>query len=211
MKRRAYLLIILFPSIMYSQVGAFYSLTASRFARATGLGNVYTGIAEGAEAAYYNNAGLAFENSYSIAYSDYPFHSGCILSKTIYPSFNFALSVTIDSAGNNLSMYITNANKLSDLPQNPFVLNFSYSRKIINNLALGIGINYYYSSLESDDYIGNPSKFVFDFSFAALYKNDKLFSNYLNDQLKLGLKFNNLLSSNYSYIDENQISPLAQD
>ena len=201
-----FFLFIILSSSSLAQRGAFYSLTASRFARATGMGNVFTGIAEGAEAVYYNNAGSAFENTLSLAYSNWAFHSGCIVSKKTYPSHNLALSIPLNSEGNNISMLVTYSDKVMELPQNPLLINLSYSRRITNNIAIGVGINYYYSSLEHEGYIGNPSKSVFDFSLSALYKEDVLFSDFLNDQFKLGFNFNNLLSTDYSYVDENQAS-----
>lgn len=47
----------------------FGFLNSSRFSRAIGMGNSYTGVAEGAETTFYNSAGLSSINYYVFAKS----------------------------------------------------------------------------------------------------------------------------------------------
>ncbi len=60
MKSLLIVLVLLFLSTQVSaQRGNFYNLRGKRFAKPLAMGSVYTGIATGLEAMYYNPAGLA--------------------------------------------------------------------------------------------------------------------------------------------------------
>jgi len=58
-KFTVFILLTILSAALHAQSGYEYFLT-SRFARPIGLGHAYTAVAEGAEATFYNSAGLSF-------------------------------------------------------------------------------------------------------------------------------------------------------
>jgi hypothetical protein len=177
----------------------------SRFARVIRLGGVYTGIAEGPEALFYNAAGIAFDQSYSFITSN---GQGYAVFVEDPGNLDFALLVPYIGHGNIGLSVNTFSFSLFDEKSIQNIYSLSYGRKFSENLALGIALNYYYLKL-SDIYVTGPdspegylsyfSAGTFDINLSALYLFPADFRLSERDKLKAGFQLKNILSTKMKY------------
>jgi hypothetical protein len=196
MKR--YLLIFFFQLINCTNTYAqFNFLNSSRFSRAIGMGNSYTGVAEGAETTFYNSSGLTFIDYYAIAYSygiGYQY-----LLETI--PFDIAIVIPFSPKVGTLALsshhlYLDD-DKFMDSNNLSSIYRLHYSRLILPSLSVGTSLDYYYHKYE--DVLGaQKSDNAFDMSVSILYKIRQLLLPSYNEQFKIGLQFNNLIFSRLS-------------
>ena len=197
-----FFLVLILSNSIPAQHGAFYSLTSSRFARATGLGNVFTGIAEGAEAAYYNNAGLAFENNIGFAYSN---GFGFNLRTSQPTGYNVAFCLPINILNGSISGYILNTENEFTFPFNATVVNLSYSRIIFAKFAIGFGLIYQHANPVPNTQT-QINRGVVDAMLSGLYKSGKFKYISETDEITVGFRFNNILSTDLNSREFNHFS-----
>ena len=186
-------MLILMVNPLFSQTFFDYFFT-SRFSRAIGLGSSYLGVAEGVETTFYNSAGLAFNNSFGIAYSygnglqmkgfdSNPFDVGVIL-----PNHSGIGSFALSSH----QLIMRNINVTNS------IYKLHYSRLLTPKFSAGMSLNYYYQKIdyspEGFTEIKNTTQ-ALDASISALYWIKNLFFSGEKDRLKIGLQLNNLFSA----------------
>ncbi len=190
-------LILLSTQVMHAQ---FFS---TRFSRSIGLGNAYTGVAEGIETTYSNDAGLAAIDFYGAAYSS---GQGSFLILD-YNAFDVAAVVPlgphIGTAA--ISYHGLNLNEESSFYWNTSLLQAHFGRAFGEALAFGASLNYYRHAenievrneanviISSGEQITN----AVDFGLSALYTAKEVLLPSWSDVLKAGVYVNNVLGSDW--------------
>lgn len=216
MKKYILVLALLFSchsTNIFSQ--SFYEiLGSSHYARTIRLGNAYTGVAEGAEAIYYNVAGLAHLNGYSALYSNGQGFAFFIEDTRLNDyAIAFQLPNLIGSVGISLQTY------RSPWFSTDFgldIYSLGYARKIINNLSAGLTMNYYHlnanSTSPSDPEILNKlTGWSFDINLGILYELPDQLKLTENDKFRIGLQLKNIINTKLKYNETDEKNPLFQD
>lgn len=187
---------LLFTShYLSAQVGLFDFFESSHFARSMRLGNAYTGVAEGPEAIFYNAAGLADVNSYSVVASS---GQGIAFYVDKLHAYDFSAAVPLGKAGTvgaSVNSLVLNF-RGSDASYQIYALSYAY--KFFNSLSLGLTGNYY--DFEYDNIAMCGPRLVtgsaYDINVSALYQTPvRIFTQ---DVFKVGFQFKNLLNSKVS-------------
>lgn len=200
MKRIIFVItVVLFSShYLMAQFGAFDYFTASHFARAIRLGNAYTGVAEGPESIFFNAAGLADVNSYSIVASS---GQGTAFYVSDLNAYDVSAAIPLGRAGTlggSINSIVYNFWGNHDVTYRIYSL--SYARKFLNSLSIGATGNYYHYKLGNNIFVGETANEMtgsaYDINLSALYYTPvRIFTE---DALKIGFQFKNLLNTDVS-------------
>lgn len=143
----------------FSETGAAFLLVSPN-TRQIGMGNVFAGIADDALATYYNDAGMAFQGKYNIAFSHINLMPG-LYPGTMYDNLCAVIPIKSDSrkckhsVGVNLICLNTGNAEGTDLwgcrirkwKVWDAAAKVSYANRITNKLSAGIGVKYVYCYL----------------------------------------------------------------
>lgn len=175
---------------------------SSRYARAIGMGDTYTGVAEGLEASYYNNAGLAGLADAAAAFS-YGQAEGSPYS---FRAFDAATALPLDSSIGAVAASYHACNR--DYSWAGEYLNFSllqvhYGRKLFGGLAAGASLNVNRIATdmtrrdEANNIIasGARSHAVFDCSLSCLYTGRGFLLPAWDDAFRFGIHLDNALGT----------------
>ncbi len=179
----------------------------TRFSRSIGLGNAYTGVAEGIETTYSNNAGLGNIDYYGAAFSS---GQGEFLIAD-YSAYDVAvvapLSARIGTAA--ISYHTVNIDDWLGTYFNTSLVQAHFGRAFGEALAFGASLNYYRHAHNIE--VRNEGNVVIssgervytavDFGLSGLYTAKKLLLPSWNDVLKAGIHVNNVLGSEFMYSD----------
>lgn len=192
MKYKILLLLVLFPLLLISvheDAGttgfSFFKLNYS--ARAAALGNAYTGLANDANAVFFNPAGLGQikSNQASLTYMNYLDGVNCGSAVYVY-SLNDQLTLATFSKGLTATEERTLANESGQYAGTDgtfgisnFVFGISAARYLMSNLDIGFNLKYLQESLDSQ-------------TAAALALDFGLLHQTTNQNLKIGIALRNL-------------------
>jgi len=182
-----YLLFLL--TFCFSQYGQYGDYNASRFSRSIGLGNAYTGVAEGIETTFYNSAGLADVEEYIIAYSN---GDGRVIDSDL-TSHDFGIVLPSRRSKGSFSFTYNDFRKADPLwRQRLYRLHIGTA--VTPTVSLGGSINYYRMDL-----YGETNGNGWDFSLSFLYNDSGIIRKKIDDRLKIGFQFQNVLGLNVKY------------
>lgn len=211
--------LVLPASLLFGQVGitAVPFLQIEPDSRATGMGNTGVAIADNASAIFWNPAGLAFQSSSQVSLT----HANWL------PAFNADLfydylvgTYHIDGVG-TIGGHITFLNlgeqtrtdetglELGRFNSFEISAGLSYGFRISDNVALGTGLRYIYSSLASGSVSGQditPGSSV-GVDFAGLYKSNPFSMGSREAQFSAGFNLANI-GPGIQYTDNAQKDPL---
>jgi hypothetical protein len=186
-------LLLLSCQIMHGQ---YFS---TRYSRSIGLGNAYTGVAEGIETTYSNNAGLAAIDYYAAAYSS---GQGSFVIRD-YDAYDIAAVVPLGPAIGTaaISYHALTIGEGSNAYFNTSLLQAHFGRAFGDALAFGASLNYYRHAenieVRNEQNIvifsGERIRPAVDFGLSGLYTTKKLLLPSWNDVLKAGVHINNVL------------------
>lgn len=223
------LLLLVGPCVIHAQFNTYENYNASHFAKAIRLGGAYTGVAEGAEATFYNAAGLAFQENYSVVVSQ---GQGLALFKNSPHSLDYAAVVPLPyglgaigislnthkiiPAIYSLYEYSFGIISLDDFNYKSKVENklvgLSYAKQITPNLSAAITLNYYSTkfTFDSSDYSKVVTDVVngrcYDLNLAFLYKTPESISEISIERFQIGLQLKNILNAKIKY--DNKLADL---
>ncbi len=222
----AFITTIIAHTTTYAQAGtsAVPFLLISPNSRASGMGELGTGIADDASAIYWNPGGLAFfkGREVSISHSNWlpQFH----LSDLFYEYLNYAQDVpdwngTI--AGNvtflNLGEFVRTddqGNELGKFKSFEFGITVGYGTEVAEDLGLGLNLRFINSSLSpigAGEEQGKGIANTASFDIGVLYKPKKLVLPVIDEDIggafSVGANLSNL-GPKVTYIDASQADPL---
>lgn len=215
--QRKTLLFLLFFTLLSSTIsaqlsGAMYLFGYPRFAKAIRLGDVYTGIAEGPEALFYNPAGIVNQNHYSVIVSK---GMGAALFIDDYNSMDYAIIAPLPKNYGSIGISI-NTFKLefSGVDNFDMVYSVHYARNLTKFFSVSISGNLYSTKMTNVDFYEPDGSYTtktisakaFDFSLSMLYSLPRKFKLMKNDDFKLGFQFKNILGSTLHYNETPQLS-----
>jgi hypothetical protein len=179
-------------------------LNQSHFARSVRLGNAYVGIAEGPETMMYNSAGLTSSKNLSMLYSN-GIGYDILNRENVKYSFNdAALVVPVNTEIGTFGAVLISSNyhigdSIFNYDNGEYRISLQYARKLFENIALGIALDYYSFKITSEElvpiYLKSSDKYsAFDLGIGLLYtKNIGLLE--AEDRFNLGLQFSGILNS----------------
>ena len=204
---------------LYSQAGgsAVPFLLISPDARASGMGEVGTAIADDINAVFWNPAGLAFQDSVELSIDEYaPWRQVSLTFSKWLPQFNADLFYSYGTIGQyfedlngtlalnvvfmNLGEFtktLENGKSKGKFQSNEFAIGLSYGTIIAEDLGVGVQLRYIRSNLApvtaftgGDAGVGNSVSF----DIGMLWKpyDLDLFGLQLEDFLSLGLNLQNV-------------------
>ena len=221
MKKIAILFLVIFSflstSMLAQRGGALYTLGYPRFAKAIRLGNAYTGIAEGSEALFYNPAGIANQDYYSVIFSK---DMGAALFIDDFGSMDYSVVAPLPKNYGSVGIMINTLwMKFGSDKNSETVYSIHYARKIKNNFFLGISGGLYSTKFENLQIyepdgtftIKTISASAFGLSLSALYSMPEKLKLMKNDDFKIGFQFKNIVSSKLKYEEFDQEDVLFQN
>ena len=174
-----------------------------RFSRSIGLGDAYTGVAEGIETTYSNDAGLAAIDYYGTAYSSGQGSYIAVYDEGSANAYDLAVVVPLDPRIGTvaISYHTLNINYRTNTYWHPSLTQIHFGRAFGEELALGASLNYHRlaTNVEVRDEGNNPIRSgdqvwdAVDFGLSGLYTAKALLLPSWNDVLKAGARINNLL------------------
>lgn len=196
-------LILLITNVSISQSGALDIYNTSHFARAIRLGNAYTGVAEGPEAIFYNVAGIANQNSYSLIFSK---GQGLGIFAEEPRAYDYALIVpflkeygTLGLSANTFSYEFVGSKSKNN------IYSINFARKMLDDLSIGISLNYYSVKMSNVSISSLPNKLTsvsgssFDINLSSLYKLPENVKFSENDSFQIGFQIKNILNTKVKY------------
>lgn len=208
--KKSLVILACLTSVLFSQ-NAFYELNTSRYARVVGLGNAFTGLADDIEAVYYNSAGLANLDYYSISYSN---GNGYAFVIDDYTSDDFAVLLPTFSQIGKFALSV-DRQYYKDMDGGYSLFRLHFARIIFKNLAIGTSLNYYYFSARSYSTASNPSGIAeelrgnsFDLSLSALYTLQFDSFKIISNETRFGVQMQNLIDTDLNY--SNDIDPVPK-
>ena len=205
MKKKSLILFLLFSLIfsydIYSQITtyAFNTLATSRFSKAIRLGNAYTGIADGAEATFYNPSGIANEDKYSFVFSSGHGYFAFWGDITAYDmAFVAPVSEKFGSIGLSVNYF---GFEFEDQSNYDAIYTLHYA-KAFNNFSFGLSLHDYVSKFDvnmrvGDNVVNSPKGDAIDLSLSALYSAKLGLTD--DDRFRIGLQIRNLLDTKLEY------------
>ena len=224
MKKISILFLIIFTFLsttVSAQIsGAMNLFGYPRFAKAIRLGDVYTGIAEGTEALFYNPAGIAKQNYYSLSFSNGDGVASLIDDDVSL--MDYALIVPLPknygTIGFSINTYIIDFTS-GEIIQS--IYSIHYARQLSNNFAVGLSAGLYSEEMtnltfyEPDGYseTKDVSASTIDINLSALYSMPDELKFLKNDNFNFGFQFKNLIGSKlkFKFNEINEESPLFQN
>ena len=206
---------------MYGQAGgsAVPFLLIAPDARASGMGDVGTAIADNANAVYWNTGGLGFQSSrqISLAFSKWlpQFNADLFYSYGTYSDYVDAIDGTI--AGTitymNLGEFTRTAedgSQLGKFRSNEFCIGLSYGTLVSDDVGMGMQLKYIQSNLAPAG-IGQAGAGVgisAAFDIGLLWKPEKLtiFGENLDNTFSLGVNLQNV-GPKMTYLNESDPLP----
>lgn|SRR5689334_3398338 len=189
-------------------------------ARADGMGEAGGALSDDGSAAFWNPAGLAFQDGQEVSITHSNWLPQFQLSDLFYEYFSYKNH--IDDWGGTVSasvIYLSLGEFNETGEGGPTILStfkayevaatVGYSAKVASDLGLGVNLRYIHSSLANFDVQRQGKKGVastVSFDVAALWKAHGLF----DDRLSIGLDLSNL-GPKLTYIDAAQADPLPTD
>ena len=207
-------IILILATISSGQQGQYSEFNTSRYARVVGLGNAFTGLADDIETVYYNSAGLANLDYYSVSYSD---GQGTTFAFNDYTADNFALLLPTFSNIGKFALSITRLkfNLMSTFTQSLYRLH--YARNISDQLSIGASVNYYHLFVSSYSTVTHPggidkelSGNTFDISLSALYSIPIMFIPGIINETRFGFQMQNLFDTDVNISNEFEPHPKHQ-
>lgn len=176
-------LIILFLLLLSStcsyQSSDFSYYYSPRFVKVIGLGNAYTGKADGVETMFFNPAGLAYLNKYEIIYSHinfYPVHIDYIRKFDYDFAFAFPISEKADAIG--FSMHHNSSTVSSGSSTYSRIYSLVYARKFSENFSIAINLNLHHLNVEDPNLLNVDLRDLnfklFNSGLSVLYKINQL-------------------------------------
>ena len=207
---------VIFFSILkfcFGQGSSFDEFNTSRYTRVIGLGNAFTGLADDIETVYYNSAGLANLDYYSISYSN---GQGTTLIIDDYLADNFAILIPTFEKVGKFALSVDRLNYES-FSFKRSLYRLHYAKNILNKLSIGTSVNYYHLSVNSyvgvGQELGSDGQFTgnaFDVSISALYSIPIISIPGRNNELRIGLQMQNLFDTKIDYSNELNSDPKHQ-
>ncbi|QQS36080.1 MAG: hypothetical protein IPM56_17870 [Ignavibacteriales bacterium] len=191
-----FVLIIFFLTEYLSAQGAFTEYSTSHYARTIRLGNTYTGIAEGAEALYYNPAGIANSNSYELLFSNgiglAPFVDGT-------RPYDYAVVTPLPENLGTVGFSAQTFYYIYFRETQENIFNLSYAYQFFNSLSVGLTAGYYHfhavPQLSIGDWFISEEGSAIDLSLGVLYQLPANMKISDQDNFKIGLYIKNFLNS----------------
>jgi hypothetical protein len=186
----------------------FLPLSSARFARAVGLGNAFTGVAEGVESTHYNTAGLADLRHPVAAWS---FGSGEARFESRVNPWDGAIVVPVVGTPVVAGVSWNQQSYQSDPYYDCYAssLNLHAAVGIVPGLSAGLSAHFY--SMGRDVYMpvnGNTgvmsydeSGRAFDLSPSLLFTAHDAITSGAHERIRVGLLFRNMLGSSVRVID----------
>ncbi len=200
---RILIIFLIFYSVVLPQSGAMDLFNTSRYARAIRLGNAYTGVAEGTETLFYNTAGIANLNSYSVLVSQ---GQGFGIFTEDVKAYDYAIIIPLF---NNYGTIGVSANTLTDKfiqgRDGFYIYTINYARNLADDISVGIAANYYYlkfsnlTTSSSPDETKSISGSAIDINLAVLYRFPESFTFSSNDKFQVGFQIKNILNTKIKY------------
>lgn len=191
-----FVLVIFFLAENLSAQGVFSEFNTSHYARTIRLGNTYTGIAEGAEALYYNAAGIANSNSYELLFSRGQGFGFFVEGIRAY-DYAIVAQLPFDAGNVGFSVQTLFSSFHRDIQQNIFDL--SYAHQFFNSLSVGLTVGYYnfhaVSLFPFGDWTSSEKGSAVDLSLGVLYQLPSNMKISDQDDFKIGFSFKNFLNS----------------
>lgn len=168
----------------------------SRFSRPTSLGSAFTGVADGIETIFYNDAGLADLKYYSLVYSN-GFGNFIITDYNVFDLvIGVPISLNLGSAA--LSFHQMHINDFSTETNS----SFHYGLNMVKDISIGGAAHYYrkHEQFIRVDYQGNETFIdtlfsAVDFSLSALFDFPDVIHISWSNNLRCGIHFDNVLGS----------------
>ena len=187
-------------------------------ARADGMGESGGALSDDGSAAFWNPAGLAFQDGQEVSITHSTWLPQFQLSDLFYEYFSYKNH--LDDWGGTMSASIIylSLGEFVETDQDPtpistfkayeFAITGGYSTKVLSDLGVGVNLRYIHSSLANFDVQRQGRKGIastVSFDVAALWKPQSLGD--LGDRLAFGLNLSNL-GPKLTYIDAEQADPL---
>ena len=187
-------------------------------ARADGMGEAGTALADDASAAFWNPAGLAFQTGQEVSLTHSNWLPAFEQSDLFYDYL--AYRNTIDEIGGAISASVTylslgefvittdSPTPLGTFKGYELAVTAGYSTKLFSDLGVGINMRYIHDALAPIDVQGQGREGVastVSFDIGTLWKPKNL--GFLEDRLSIGLNLTNL-GPKMAYIDAAQADPL---
>lgn len=200
------------PAFAVSEAACLF-LQISPGARAAGMGEAFVGLADDAYAVYYNPAGLGFLRGQEVTlmHANWlpQFGNDLFIDFAAYRRHfegigTFGINVTYLNLGTQTQTGESGPEALGEFSSYEFAATGTYGTQLTENLAVGVGLRYIYSSLSPFGAVeekGDGRASAFSFDLAALYKVP-----YVNG-LSLGANLSNM-GPKITYIDAAQADPL---
>ncbi len=196
MKNISFLFVLVFLTENLSAQGAFTEYSTSHYARTIRLGNTYTGIAEGAEALYYNPAGIANSNSYEFLFSNgiglAPFVDGT-------RPYDYAVVTPLPENFGSVGFSAQTLYYIYFRETQENIFNLSYAYQFFNSLSVGLTAGYYHfhavPQLSIGDWFISEEGSAIDLSLGVLYELPANMKISDRDDFKIGFSFKNFLNS----------------
>ncbi len=189
----------------YGQSSAFFEFNTSRYARVVSLGNAFTGLADDIETVYYNSAGMANLDYYSVAYTR---GQGFAFITNDYVADNIAVLIPVFDRIGKIALSLDRLDyEFDDYSESLFRLH--YAKKIFKNLSIGTSINFYHLSADSYTEVSDPGSNdrqftgnAFDISVSALYSMPVRFIPGIYNESRIGFQMQNLFDTEIHYSNE---------
>lgn len=187
-------------------------------ARADGMGETGGALSDDGSAAFWNPAGLAFQNGQEVSITHSTWLPQFQLSDLFYEYFSYKNH--LDDWGGTMSasiIYLSlgefvetqdDPTPISTFKAYEFAVTGGYSTKLTNDIGLGVNLRFIHSSLANFDVQRQGRKGIastVSFDVAALWKPQNLGD--IGDRLSIGLNLSNL-GPKLTYIDAEQADPL---
>jgi hypothetical protein len=192
--------LLILSTLCLSQSGQFWYFNTSRFSRSIGLGNAYTGVAEGIETTFYNSAGISDIEELILAYSN---GDGKAIDSE-FTSHDVGFVLPLQRFKGSVAFTYSDI-RLENPLWNQMLYRLHFGSVVLPSFSVGGSINYYHMDL-LEEYNAN----AWDFSLSFLYHTSGLDREKLDDLIKIGFQLQNVLGTNVKNNQNLSSEPLFQ-